>query len=67
LKATSLIEKLAWTIDGRAIVFATSADDSSANSRIMQIAVDGSKPEFTGLAVKELASFSLTPDDAHRH
>jgi Tol biopolymer transport system component len=55
---------LAWTKDGRKIVFATSADDGSENWRIMRIAIDGGKPEFTGLAISGMTVFVLSPDDS---
>ena len=60
-KALRVSDKLAWTNDGRKIVFATSGS-MNGDWQIMRIGVDGGKPEFTGLTVKALSTFDLSPD-----
>jgi dipeptidyl aminopeptidase/acylaminoacyl peptidase len=55
-----LADKLAWTKDGRGILFATT--NGSLDWQIMRIGVDGGKPEYMGLTVKALNAFDLSPD-----
>jgi sugar lactone lactonase YvrE len=51
---------LAWTKDGRSILF---MDSDKTGQRLLRIAADGGKPEFTGLTIGEIdAVFDLTPD-----
>jgi Tol biopolymer transport system component len=45
--------------DGRSILFVTS---NRRDWQIMRIASDGGEPEFTGLAVNDLATFDISPD-----
>jgi Tol biopolymer transport system component len=59
-RSTDAFDKLAWTKDGRSILFADEVDRNSF--RIMRIGIDGGKPEFTGLAVKDLRFFDVSPD-----
>jgi len=54
------ISDLAWSKDGREIVFSALADDGTP--QIMRIAIDGGKPQFIGLAVKGLSNFTISPD-----
>jgi Tol biopolymer transport system component len=61
-KAVYVNDKLAWTKDGRGIVFATATGSPNGDWQIMRIGVDGGKPEFTGLTVKALNTFDLSPD-----
>jgi hypothetical protein len=60
--ASSVNNKLAWTKDGRAVLFAFHAGSQRDDWQIMRIAVDGGKPDLTGLAVKALGTFDLSPD-----
>jgi Tol biopolymer transport system component len=56
-------DRLAWAKDSRSILFATNATNNSNNDwQIMRIGIDGGKPESTGLTVKALESFDLSPD-----
>jgi Tol biopolymer transport system component len=59
--ASNANDKLAWTKDGRAVVFATSGGQRG-DWQIMRIGVAGGNPEFTGLTVKALGTFDLSPD-----
>jgi len=52
---------VAKTKDGRAIVFATPGGQRG-DWQIMRIGVAGGNPEFTGLTVKALGTFDLSPD-----
>ena len=61
-KGGELADKFAWTKDGRGIVFATHGAFPSGDWQIMRIEADGGKPEFTGLTVKALSTFDLSPD-----
>jgi Tol biopolymer transport system component len=54
-----LADKLAWSKDGRAILFATATGNLW---QIMRIGIDGGKPEYLGLTVKALNAFDLSPD-----
>jgi Tol biopolymer transport system component len=59
-RVNATFDKLVWTKDGRSIVFVTSAD--RRNWRIMRIATEGGEPEFTGLMVRDLSTFDISPD-----
>jgi Tol biopolymer transport system component len=59
-RVNTSFDKLAWTKDGRSILFATSSD--RRNWQIMRIAVEGGEPEFTGLKCGELSTFNVSPD-----
>ena len=52
--------KLAWTKDGRSILFGKRGNTD--DWQIMKISADGGKEQFTGLRVKGLQSISLSPD-----
>lgn len=52
--------KLAWTRDGRSILFGKRSNTD--DWQIMKISADGGKEQFTGLRVKGLQSISLSPD-----
>jgi Tol biopolymer transport system component len=52
--------KLAWTRDGRAILFAMRMNVTEW--RVMRINAGGGRPEFTGLEVFRLDNFSVSPD-----
>jgi Tol biopolymer transport system component len=54
------MDKLAWSADGRSILFASNPD--GANWKLMRIGVEGGTAEFTGLAINGLGSFDLSPD-----
>lgn len=60
--ASSVNDKLVWTKDGRAILFAVPQGNQNSDWRIMRIGIGGGKPEFTGLTVKALGTFDLSPD-----
>ena len=56
-------DQLAWTKDGRSILFAVNLDGNvNGNYQIMRIGVDGGSPSFTGVNVKGLSTFGLSPD-----
>ena len=57
--AGSTFDKLTWTQDG-SIFFAMSAGDRS--SKIMRLRSAGGEPEFTGLTIKDLRTFDVSPD-----
>ena len=62
-RAGQLNDRLAWTKDGRAILFATA--DPTAEARhwqIKRVSAEGGQPEFTGLEVRDLGPFSVSPD-----
>jgi Tol biopolymer transport system component len=59
-RSDKLGNKIAWTADGRIILFAMS--DSNDRWRIMRIPADGGSAEFTGLEVDRLRNFDLSPD-----
>jgi Tol biopolymer transport system component len=61
-RASNTNDKLAWTKDGRAILFATNEGNVNGDWKIMRIGVEGGKPESTGLTVKALSNFDLSPD-----
>jgi hypothetical protein len=52
--------KLAWTSDGRFIFFAM--DQDGGVYRVMRVAASGGQPEFTGLEVRSLDAFDVSPD-----
>ena len=61
--------KLAWTPDGRELIFAKSADKTDnvrtyrrSTWQIMRIPVVSNTATFTGLEVPNLGTFSLSPD-----
>jgi len=59
----TVVDKLAWTPDGRSILFAMSVSDrESSERRIMRISADGGKPESIGLQVNALSTFDISPD-----
>jgi Tol biopolymer transport system component len=58
-------DKLAWSKDGRSILFASNDGDSNGVWHIMRLGIEGGKPEFTGLDVKALSTFDLSPDGSH--
>jgi len=53
--------RLAWTPDGKAILFAIPVPGSVRDFQIMRIGVNGGKPEYTGLTVKALSTFDASP------
>jgi Tol biopolymer transport system component len=53
--------KLAWTPDGKAILFAIPVPGSPRDFQIMRIGVNGGKPEYTGLTVRALSAFDASP------
>jgi Tol biopolymer transport system component len=55
-------DKVAWSKDGRSILFAANPKPGSRDWRIMRIGIEGGTPEFTGLLVKDLSTFDLSPD-----
>jgi Tol biopolymer transport system component len=57
-KATFLAG-LAWTKDGRAILFAA---QEGTKWRLMRVNADGGQPEFTGLQMDGLGTFAASPD-----
>jgi Tol biopolymer transport system component len=58
--ATPSRSGLAWTRDGRSLLF---MDEGKSEQRLMRISVNGGKPEFTGLTTdKARAVFDLSPD-----
>lgn len=53
--------RMAWTHDGRGILFVQgSANDS--NHQLMRLPADGGKPEFTGLEANGWQNISVSPD-----
>ncbi len=60
-QVSTINDRLAWTKDGRSILFSESADRNS-DSQIMRIGAEGGKPEFTGLTIKNLSTFDPSPD-----
>jgi len=62
-KSGRVSDKLAWTRDGREILFAT-AGSINGDWQIMRIATGGGKPQSIGVTVKALSTFSLSPDDS---
>ena len=59
--ASAVNDRLAWTRDGRSILFAMTDDDWPA-WKIMRIGAEGGSPEFTGVRANSLGPFSVSPD-----
>jgi Tol biopolymer transport system component len=57
--AGATFDKLTWTKDST-IFFAMSGEDRS--SKIMRLRSVGGTPEFTGLTIKDLRTFDVSPD-----
>jgi Tol biopolymer transport system component len=56
---------LAWTKDGRALLFGQYVEGSRTDVQIMRIPVTGGKPQFTGLTLKGITqedTIDLSPD-----
>jgi Tol biopolymer transport system component len=54
---------LAWTSDGRHVLFRTGrVDDPDQRCELWRISVDGGKPEKVGLAMKRLRELRVHPD-----
>jgi serine/threonine-protein kinase len=60
---TSAKDRLAWTKDGRGLIFVATLDGSI--SRLMRIGTGGGPAEFTGLAIPALQWWSASPDGKH--
>ena len=58
-KTPGAFDRLAWTRDGRSLIFTIR---SGVSSRVMRIGVNGGQPEFTGLEVDRIGTWSLSPD-----
>jgi Tol biopolymer transport system component len=52
---------MAWTKDGRHILFAQQGEHSSI-WQIMRVPATGGQAEFTGISANLLADFELSPD-----
>jgi Tol biopolymer transport system component len=61
LPDTGIVQNVAWTADGKGILFARSVDETD-RWQILRIPATGGNPEFTGLEVTELRSFDLSAD-----
>src|SRR5262245_37943157 len=57
-----LYDLMGWTQDGRSLFFAAASAQGDREAQIMRIGIDGGKPEFTGLRVKDLSRFSISPN-----
>jgi hypothetical protein len=53
---------VAWTADGRYIVFGKKAPGNNDQWRVMRVAAEGGEPEFTGLEVTGLLYLAVSPD-----
>ena len=59
-------DRLAWTRDGRAILFTMTDPTHSSEEKIMRISADGGQPEFTGLEIKRPANDFAVSQDGKR-
>ena len=54
-------DQVAWTKDNRSILFAISDGNLNGTYQIMRIGIEGGTPAFTGVSVKALSTFDLSP------
>lgn len=62
LKSPNVVGKLAWSKDGSSLLFAENDGSENAESRIVRIPLNAGKAEFTGLTVRGLGTFDLSPE-----
>lgn len=61
-KSSGPYDKVAWSKDGRSILFASNDGDGNGDWHIMRLGIERGKAELTGLNVKALSTFDLSPD-----
>jgi dipeptidyl aminopeptidase/acylaminoacyl peptidase len=60
VQKTVLFDKIAWTLDGREILFTES--DRNNNFRLLRISAEGGKAEYTGFEATGIISIDLHRD-----